>query len=495
MDKFKILMIDILFIFFLLICSETLATDEETYIISNKEELVNFASQVNNGNSFENVTVKLNRDIDLQCDENSPWEAIGWSNSTHSDFKAAEHETFKGTFDGDNHVISGIYMKGDKGFQGFFGINEGIIKNLTVIDSYIEVNDLYAGHIAAYNSGGKIINCKNYSNIVCNADSGAVGGIVGYSTGGDIIDCANYGNIKGTTGGIGGIVGYTWGNDLIKCKNYGDVENHDFVAGGVIGMAQTTWIYESFNEGNIIGTVAAGGIAGQLIRYSNVRHCYNIGNIKNTGEEGQRVNVGGLIGFLNLTEGDEYYLRDSYNVGKIEYIETKNNTPEIGQIAGSYKSGMIENCYYINENTTVRGFGTSDIDETGKVQGKSSEELKSNSILQLLNGTITQEDIDSKINETYNLYNEESQAFVISDKKNSGYPILYWYKDKRTLGDVNDDGEVDLKDIMIINKHRLNKVTLTGEDLYVGDVNKDGNVDFKDILQINKYRLGKISIL
>ena len=60
-------------------------------------------------------------------------------------------------------------------------------------------------------------------------------------------------------------------------------------------------------------------------------------------------------------------------------------------------------------------------------------------------------------------------------------------------GDVNGDGKVDVKDIMIINKHRLNKSKLTNEYYTAGDVNKDGKVDIKDILQINKYRLGKIS--
>lgn len=54
---------------------------------------------------------------------------------------------------------------------------------------------------------------------------------------------------------------------------------------------------------------------------------------------------------------------------------------------------------------------------------------------------------------------------------------------------------MDFKDILAINKHRLNKAQLTGERLEAADVNKDGKVDFMDILKINKYRLGKISSL
>lgn len=63
------------------------------------------------------------------------------------------------------------------------------------------------------------------------------------------------------------------------------------------------------------------------------------------------------------------------------------------------------------------------------------------------------------------------------------------------IGDTNGDGIADLKDILQINKHRLNKTKLTGEALLAGDANQDGKVDLSDILKINKYRLGKINEL
>ena len=59
-------------------------------------------------------------------------------------------------------------------------------------------------------------------------------------------------------------------------------------------------------------------------------------------------------------------------------------------------------------------------------------------------------------------------------------------------GDTNGDGESNLKDLLQINKHRLNKSKLTAEYLLAGDVNKDNEVNLKDLLQVNKYRLGKI---
>lgn len=58
-------------------------------------------------------------------------------------------------------------------------------------------------------------------------------------------------------------------------------------------------------------------------------------------------------------------------------------------------------------------------------------------------------------------------------------------------GDTNADNVIDFMDILAINKHRLGKAQLTGDNLIAADVNEDGNIDFMDILQINKYRLGK----
>ena len=62
-------------------------------------------------------------------------------------------------------------------------------------------------------------------------------------------------------------------------------------------------------------------------------------------------------------------------------------------------------------------------------------------------------------------------------------------------GDTNGDGKADIKDILKINKHRLNKTQLTDCYYEAGDVNKDEKVDIRDILRINKYRLGKINTL
>ncbi|NLC54257.1 MAG: hypothetical protein GX769_00010 [Erysipelothrix sp.] len=65
---------------------------------------------------------------------------------------------------------------------------------------------------------------------------------------------------------------------------------------------------------------------------------------------------------------------------------------------------------------------------------------------------------------------------------------------KIMYGDVNDDGEIDIFDYVIIANHILNKKILTGQKYIIADVNKDGDVDIFDYVIIANHILGKKSI-
>ena len=98
---------------------------------------------------------------------------------------------------------------------------------------------------------------------------------------------------------------------------------------------------------------------------------------------------------------------------------------------------------------------------------------------------------DNKVTISYtenNITKTAEQEITVTAKQEAN-------PEKLLKGDVNGDGKVDFKDILLINKHRLNKAQLTGIYLKAADVNGDSKVDFMDILKINKYRLGKISSL
>ena len=96
----------------------------------------------------------------------------------------------------------------------------------------------------------------------------------------------------------------------------------------------------------------------------------------------------------------------------------------------------------------------------------------------------------------FKIINAKGETVSNTEKVATGYKIKLEDNKEYTLvvtGDSNGDGETDIKDILAINKHRLNKAELVGAFLEAGDVNKDGKTDIKDILQINKFRLGKIT--
>lgn len=125
---------------------EVLASDE--YTISTVEELYNFAEEVNNGNSFKDKKVCLLADINLEGNEENQWIPIGILSKC----------AFEGTFEGNGHIVSGMYINNTQYKNvGFFGYNKGIIQNVALSDSYINIKDsnfsVNIGNIAGYNEG------------------------------------------------------------------------------------------------------------------------------------------------------------------------------------------------------------------------------------------------------------------------------------------------------------------------------------------------------
>ena len=174
---------------------ETDPDNANTYLITTPAELAWVAEQVNSKTEyFENKTILLMNDIDLS---GSYWTPIG----NVTDYPTV---TFKGTFNGQNHIISNLTASDDaEGYAaaGLFGSILGTVKNVTLKDVNIRSTH-YAGAVVAYSSmnGAIIDNCHVDGGIITSVpeptgtsyDNGdKAGGIIGYYVTDDkVTDCS-----------------------------------------------------------------------------------------------------------------------------------------------------------------------------------------------------------------------------------------------------------------------------------------------------------------
>ena len=68
-------------------------------------------------------------------------------------------KAYSGTFDGQGHTISGLWHWWSTDYIGLFGNNEGTIKNLGVVDSYLSGHENVGG--VCGKNGGSLTNCYN----------------------------------------------------------------------------------------------------------------------------------------------------------------------------------------------------------------------------------------------------------------------------------------------------------------------------------------------
>ncbi len=226
-----------------------------------------------------------------------------------------------------------------------------------------------------------IDSCRNTAMILGSYNVGGIIGRTGGQT--TIMNCGNTGSVdaicegsytgnseaqkksrlsensKGKDGSAGGIIGLVGGSgyaDVYTSYNAGEIHAWGNKAGGIMGadteyttQSHTTKIYYCYNVGTVItgayrkvrfgttfgwkeendyyvigvGTgnsfgVNVGGILGTAVK-SDVRYCYNVGDVIMRGTAGEVLvwhgRAGGIIG---MADGTETYVRNCYNVGEIK---------------------------------------------------------------------------------------------------------------------------------------------------------------------------------
>ncbi|RJW94436.1 fimbrillin family protein [Bacteroides sp. AF33-23] len=227
-----------------------------SYTVTSADGLMNVAELVNGGKTDINIT--LDKNIDLT---GKGWTPIGTSFDN----------SYKGTFDGGGHTITGLTVTTNDQFVGLFGyLNRvGTVKNVVMEGIQITSNHMFGctGGVVGY-SWGTIENCS-VSGSVSGTD--CVGGVVGSQKAGSIIGCSSSATVKGKHY-VGGVAGEKWGT-MTACYATGNVT------------------LEIASQKNNFG----GGVVG-LNGGSRVLACYATGNVTSTGSSTGNVHIGGLFG-------------------------------------------------------------------------------------------------------------------------------------------------------------------------------------------------------
>ena len=248
-----------------------------SYTVTSADGLMHVADLVNGGKTDINIT--LDKNIDLTGKD---WTPIG------TDYD----NSYKGTFDGGGHTITGLTFTTNDEYAGLFGwLNRaGTVKNVVMEGVQITSNQIYGGSIGGVvgYGWGTIENCS-----VSGSVSGTVyvGGVVGVQIGGSITGCSSSATVKGTVD-VGGVAGQTNSSaTLTACYATGNVT------------------IEIDPKKNIAGGSLVGMNAG-----SSLLACYATGNVTSTGSSTGYVHIGGFLG-NNYTTVTACYWKNNHEQG------------------------------------------------------------------------------------------------------------------------------------------------------------------------------------
>ncbi len=254
------------------------------------------------------------QETDLNAGHKLGWEPVGdgvaW---------------FSGSFDGQNHKITGglFSNRPEESRVGFIGENRGTVQNVEAdvdLHGYEAVGLIglnrsiisacttkggvtgdrrrIAGVAGSNYGGGNITDCMNEASIITNAAQ--VGGLAGLNTntGVSIKNCINYGTVTSDRW-AGGIIGYTNTGTIEESVNYGQITAIRWSAGGAVGCVSGGEISDTYSHGNVfagLNTDQRGGLIGEITDDCAIHRCYSKGAV-NFAEEGS--NGGGLVGLID----------------------------------------------------------------------------------------------------------------------------------------------------------------------------------------------------
>lgn len=375
--------------------------------------------------------------------------------------------TFTGTFDGDGHTVSGMFINTTSTHNGLFGNVSGTVQNVTVADSWVSGGKYTAGVVG--DNVGTVMGVNNSASVTGLED--CVGGVIGRSTYkntlnnnsvikkvkntgfisgnndvGGVAGCATYVTVDGAendapiegfsyVGGVFGGIGATKNNDIRNLNNIGSVSGVHFVGGlsghcgGSLSVNRnnntssyscpkgiSAWycgsIQNAFNKGSVTGNRYVGGIIGEVC-YGTTSNLVNKGNV--SGEYG----TGGIASSMSYTRTTAVYNKG--NISGKNYVGGIVGYNQEGVTNSAYSTGKVDGDSLVglmigyNYNTTMADYyylKQGDQEPFGQNNGggvatpKTADEMKSQNFAELL-----------------------GDDFFYESGINDGYPVLKWEKE------------------------------------------------------------------
>lgn len=362
-------------------------TKNDPYQIATAGQLAKLASEVNSGvpeQTHSGEYFKLTAPIDLS---GKRWIPIGYGN--------ASSKAFSGYFDGNNQVITGLYVdeRGNNVCAGLFGVvvavsDETVLKNFCIENATIYAGnstdasaspDIYGAGVlvgSLTTMGGSratfvgVENCQGTGQVDskmyaggligdasrahvsdCSADVTVTGrcisgGFIGNVFQGSYKNCTAKGSVSGgwSTGGFAGCVFESDASlEIEHCASYGNVEANNWNTGGFVGYLEKGKIRNSVSYGNVKSTVAGwepktGGFSGTNTE-GNIQNCNAAGTV--TGSH-PTIAPGGFIGYDNngTTAGCAF---DKKKNPSLNDVGADSGTPGSNQIKAADTTSLLSN--------------------------------------------------------------------------------------------------------------------------------------------------------
>lgn len=302
--------------------------------IASCDDLLLFRKMVNEkGMYFLGETVVLDKDIDMVSVEN--WTPIG----------NAPEKKFAGTFDGQNHTISGLKITGGS-YVGLFGyLGAATVQNVALVGANVSGVKRVGALVGQIAGNATIKNCSlDATSSVAGSDSNT-GGLIGEASGSIVVTLENLTNNapvtnteSGTSRAAGILCQATSGASvtLKNCVNKGTITTNGGYAGGIVSAKQggASLVFDGCSN---TGTLANGTKGtGALLAWSCNGSSVTISNYSG--------DVANAIGWLSQDNYDHVFV-----INGVEYYIRVAKGGSGYTFASRYEAAQLMNKSYLQE--------------------------------------------------------------------------------------------------------------------------------------------------